>query len=105
MYSSPGIYNALDTWPGAATGMSPHNTGAQNYAALQAVINAAQSTSNKDGAIVLIPSFDGHPYYGNYSIDVSSGPITIPSVSADSQPLLICGTGGRYDALGYQRNR
>jgi parallel beta-helix repeat protein len=73
--------------------------GITNANALQAAIDAAQNSSNPNGAIVLIPSFDGQspPNYGPYAIavpDSLSAAVTIPESSAYStSPLLICGTG------------
>jgi hypothetical protein len=69
-YSQPGIFNALDaTFAGgmqAGTGASP----LQNASALQAAIDAAQASSNPNGAIVLIPSYSvdptGNNVYGDY---------------------------------------
>jgi hypothetical protein len=89
-YSQPGIFNVLDY------GMSPAASGSYNAAALQAAIDAAQR-SNTNGAIVLIPSFDGAspPNYGSYQIEIPSASpaITIPATGYDNSPLLICGTG------------
>ena len=91
MYSQPGIYNVLDY------GMSPSATGASNVAALQDAINAAQNANNKQGAIVLIPSFGetSTPQYGPYQMEIpSSGTaITITAAGYTDCPLLICGTG------------
>lgn len=88
MYSQPGIVNVLDNgW------MSPTYSGSDNFAGLQSAINYAQATDNPDGAIVLIPAFDGAdpPNYGPYEITIPSGKsIAIPNSSC---PLLICGTG------------
>ncbi len=91
MYSQPGIFNVLDY------GMSPAATASHNAAKLQATIDAAQ-LGNENGAIVLIPSFDGAspPNYGPYKIAVPSGgaAITIPlSGIYDQSNILICGTG------------
>jgi len=96
-YSQPGIFNALDDW-GAGFGMSPTNSGPDNAAALQATINAAQASSNSNGAIVLIPSFavdsEGANVYGSYPIAAASIPaITIPDTGYNANPLLIMGTG------------
>jgi parallel beta-helix repeat protein len=90
--SQPGVFNVLDY------GMSSTASASYNTAALQAAIDAAQASSNPNGAIVLIPSFDdaSPPNYGIYQIEPSmSGPaITIPASSSYSaSPLLICGTG------------
>jgi hypothetical protein len=91
-YSQPGIFNALDY------GMSPANYGTANAIALQDAINAAQQSGNPNGAIVLIPSFDGAspPNYGPYDIAVPIvTPLTAISISDTGYPcpLLICGTG------------
>jgi hypothetical protein len=91
--SQPGIFNALDY------GMRPDALGPANALALQGAINAAQTSDNPNGAIVLIPSYyddgEGTIVYGNYNIEATSGPaITIPATaSANNQSLLIMGTG------------
>ncbi len=91
IYSQPGIFNALDY------GMSPANSGSANATALQNAINAAQGSMNPNGAIVLIPSFDGAtpPNYGPYKIAVtpSAPAIFVPKTGGAFTPLLICGTG------------
>src|SRR5579863_4872284 len=91
IYSQPGIFNALDY------GMSPANSGLANATALQEAINAAQGSMNPNGAIVLIPSFDGAtpPNYGPYKIAVtpSAPAIFVPKTGGAFTPLLICGTG------------
>jgi hypothetical protein len=99
-YSQPGIFNALDaTFAGgmqAGTGASP----LQNASALQAAIDAAQASSNPNGAIVLIPSYSvdptGNNVYGDYLIqcpDGQSSAIKIPNIGLRTPPILICGTG------------
>jgi hypothetical protein len=69
-YSQPGIFNALDY------GMRPDYDGLTNAAALQSAIDAAQTSSNPNGAIVLIPSFyddgEGTIKYGSYAIEQSA---------------------------------
>jgi parallel beta-helix repeat protein len=97
-YSSPGIFNALDDWGGVDGGMKLGVAGtiAGNASALQATIDAAQSSGNPCGAIVLIPSvnkFDSQ--VGAYSIGGAAGSavITIPASGYPDSPLLICGTG------------
>jgi hypothetical protein len=101
--SQPGIFNAIDMWDltyGMVAGDSHPATAQKNARALQAAINAAQSTApNPNGAIVLIPSYSGTvdaPVYGPYYIDTSgvmAGMITIPIMDGQSAPLLIMGTG------------
>jgi hypothetical protein len=100
MYSQPGIYNVLDY------GMSPAASGSSNAEALQAAIDDAQNSYNPDGAIVLIPSFDGAspPNYGPYQIEIPypSPAITIPGSEYNATNLLICGTsnGTTLEATG-----
>lgn len=100
MYSQPGIYNVLDY------GMSPAASGLDNATALQRAIDDAQNADNPNGAMILIPSFDGAspPNYGAYQIDIPLlGPaITIPVSGYSTCPLFICGTGSgtTLEALG-----
>jgi len=65
-FAGPGILNAADY------GMYPGNIAADNGSALQQAIDAAQASSNPNGAIVVIPSFteqlSGPYYYGNYAV-------------------------------------
>lgn len=95
-YSQPGIFNALDY------GMRPDYDGLTNAAALQSAIDAAQTSGNPNGAIVLIPSFyddgEGTIKYGSYAIEQSAPgfpAITIPASIAgvEGTPLLIMRTG------------
>jgi hypothetical protein len=92
-WSIPGVYNALDTFPPALTGMAIGNSGTQNQAALQACVNAAL---NGGGGIVLIPSVDNTGASGTYQIQPPGGgvaAITIPPSGVANARLLICGTG------------
>lgn len=97
-YSQPGIFNALDDW--GAGGMSTTNLGPANAAALQAAIDAAQSSGNPNGAIVLIPAFSlsatGQNQYGSYLIACQGGQTSAIKISntGSTTPVLLCGTGG-----------
>jgi parallel beta-helix repeat protein len=97
MYSSPGIFNALDDW-GAGFGMGQGRSNTDNASAMQAAIDAAQASGNPCGAIVLIPSANqlgSLPEFGAYPIGGAAGStiITIPASGYPDSPLLICGTG------------
>ncbi len=95
-YSSPGVFNATDiTFAG---GMSPSRSPSDNASALQAAVDAAQTSANPCGGIVLIPSINqlaSSPDAAPYPIGGPPGgsAITIPASSYPSSPLLICGTG------------
>lgn len=93
-YSIPAIYNALDTFSPALTGMRISNSASDNQKALQACVDYAIS---QGGGIVLIPASDGTGASGPYKIQSADGTsataaVTIVS-SGPAVRLLFCGTG------------
>ena len=89
--SIPGVYDALDTFPGQPRGMSKGNTASQNQVALQAAVDYAIS---QGGGIVLIPSVDNSGASGPYKIQSTGGAGTAAvSIPSTAPSLLISGTG------------
>jgi hypothetical protein len=96
-YSAPGIFNVLDY--GMIAGPVSFLDAQNNTKFFQQAIDAAQASSNPNGAIVLIPSFSldstGDPVYKAYELACQTGDtsaVKIPNIGG-ATPILICGTG------------